>query len=841
MINVSQKFKDHIKEDNKDYRVSVVITLTDGTVLSLTNEDLSMGGFDIDDAISSDSSFAVLGAANANQATIVINNEDEKYSDYIFTHATFTLSLSVELDNNGTPYIETIPKGTYIVDSAPQYNNATITLIGLDYMVKFDHPYSESGVGYPATLDFIVRDACNKCGVTLGTLNFPNKNVRVEDKPSAEALTFRDVLSYAAQIAGCYARMSVDNKLELKWYDTNKLNDLSDVLIDNYSNYIVTDESDQIAISKSAADIEALGVHLIESIYAQSIDVDDVVITGVKVSVKVEDEDASSGLITYSSGTEGYVIDLGDDNPLITTATAQTIVDRLGIQLIGLRFRPLSISHFNTPIMEAGDIAVVRDRKSRDYATLITRTTFGVGKQQQTVCAAESAIKGSSTQYSSQTRAFVELRKLVRQEKTTREQAIEDLREAVESKGGMYETNVIEQGGGTTYNLHNKPNLSESDVILRITDRAVALTSDGGTTWYGMTVDGTMITNILSTTGIDFDWGTGGTLKLGGQNNKNGLLEIFNSSDQRVGRWDNTGLYIGNIVDALTNPNTKIGLNGAITTNSLTAKDYINVEGRASSKIKFTGTQSTKTGTLSSLNLSFADARNTSVLDEFGLNTRDTDTYKQSIIHADTIRLIENYNNWTHTYFNVDTTSMSARSGDQQSFMFTVESGGTRRFTFCNSSYRVAEMTVYGNLAVTGTKPRLVKTDDYGERYLYCYETPSPLFGDVGEGVINDDGKCYVQIDRIFAETVTLNQYQVFLQKYGDGDCYITERNSSYFIVEGTPNLAFGWEIKAKQSDFDQYRLEKQFDDGEARPKEYDYVVKLQAHIHNIKKEREVA
>ena len=114
-----------------------------------------------------------------------------------------------------------------------------------------------------------------------------------------------------------------------------------------------------------------------------------------------------------------------------------------------------------------------------------------------------------------------------------------------------------------------------------------------------------------------------------------------------------------------------------------------------------------------------------------------------------------------------------------------------------------------GNFTVShGTKSRAVKTDQYSERLLYCYETPTPTFGDIGDGIISEDGLCYVMLDAIFAQTITTDQYQVFLQKYGPGDCWVKERKSAYFIIEGTPGLHFGWEIKAKQRDFDQLRLE---------------------------------
>lgn len=148
-----------------------------------------------------------------------------------------------------------------------------------------------------------------------------------------------------------------------------------------------------------------------------------------------------------------------------------------------------------------------------------------------------------------------------------------------------------------------------------------------------------------------------------------------------------------------------------------------------------------------------------------------------------------------------------------------------------------ANNAIFTSLVVGGTKSRVASTKDYSDRLLYCYETPSPLFGDVGEGVIGDDGNCYVWIDSIFAETVTLNQYQVFLQKYGDGDCYVKERKSSYFVVSGTPGMAFGWELKAKQSDFDQRRLEK-FTKDKVNLSTDDYGSMAEAHLAEIKKER---
>lgn len=116
------------------------------------------------------------------------------------------------------------------------------------------------------------------------------------------------------------------------------------------------------------------------------------------------------------------------------------------------------------------------------------------------------------------------------------------------------------------------------------------------------------------------------------------------------------------------------------------------------------------------------------------------------------------------------------------------------------------------DLTVSGTKSRLAQTEHYGDRLLYAYETPAPMFGDLGSGTIGEDGTCYVQVDDIFCETVSAAmEYQVFLQKCGPGDLWVAEKRPGWFVVEGTPGLAFDWELKAHQAGYEHERLE---DDG---------------------------
>lgn len=136
--------------------------------------------------------------------------------------------------------------------------------------------------------------------------------------------------------------------------------------------------------------------------------------------------------------------------------------------------------------------------------------------------------------------------------------------------------------------------------------------------------------------------------------------------------------------------------------------------------------------------------------------------------------------------------------------------------TYGAPNYFGQNVRIVGTMTATSTKSREVATTNYNDRLLYCYETPTPLFGDIGEAVIDEDGYCYVDLDDIFTETIaTKVEYQVFLQKEGEGDCFIAEKNPTYFVIQGTPNMKVAWELKAKQRDYELIRLEQPQDEEE--------------------------
>lgn len=135
-----------------------------------------------------------------------------------------------------------------------------------------------------------------------------------------------------------------------------------------------------------------------------------------------------------------------------------------------------------------------------------------------------------------------------------------------------------------------------------------------------------------------------------------------------------------------------------------------------------------------------------------------------------------------------------------------VEASG--HFYSASTGTDLADASIRGKLKVSGTKSRSVSTVDYDEQLFYCYEMSTPFFGDIGESVISDDGTCMIDIDDIFQESANVGiKYYVFLQREGEGDCWVAEKEQNYFVVKGTPGLKFSFEIKARQIEYEHMRF----------------------------------
>lgn len=518
--------------------VSNLANYYEQVILHLTNTEIWSGGFSYEEVVSNDDIFDAVGSAIVGSASLIIDNTEEQYQEYDYTEATVILSIGMYFEDEER--LEKIQIGVYTVDETV-YNGATIRLTLLDNMARFDKPYSlvteqySSKLQYPATLFTIVKDACDRCGVQLNTnsLQFPHYTYTIQDRPDDESLTFREVLSWAVAIAGCFAKCDPQGKLEIKWFNTSVLDDWSDNLDGGAFNPWTTgDTYDGGTFNPwSSGDVYdggtlvSGGVHYIQELYSQNIAVDDVLITGVTLYVKDNSDNASQEIKTYTSGTSGYVIEL-ENNDFITPDNASTILGWLATQLIGLRFRKLSVSCRTDPAIEAGDIALVMDRKQNIYKALVTRINFSIDGNENLVCGASTPSRNSVVKYSSVTKSYIELRKQLKQQKNDLEEAQEELAQRIDAAGGLYETNVLIDGATQRW-LHDKPVLTDSEIVIAFTTTGITVSNDYKTktsqgldpTWYGLTVDGQLIASILSVAGINANWINTGAFTVKDANN----------------------------------------------------------------------------------------------------------------------------------------------------------------------------------------------------------------------------------------------------------------------------------------------------------------------------------
>lgn len=149
-------------------------------------------------------------------------------------------------------------------------------------------------------------------------------------------------------------------------------------------------------------------------------------------------------------------------------------------------------------------------------------------------------------------------------------------------------------------------------------------------------------------------------------------------------------------------------------------------------------------------------------------------------------------------------------------YQFTVYSAVLSKYAFqVNASQDGwdSQTIVNGSFAVTGAKSRVESTEHYGDRLMYAYETPAPMYADFGRGTIAEDGICMIYLDPLFYECVdNVYEYFVFLQRESGGDMEITERTPDHFTVTGTPGATFAWMLTVPQKGFVMTRCEEFFE-----------------------------
>lgn len=480
MINVTNQLKTESLL-NSNYYVTANVVLRDGTALNLKKEDFYLDGNGIVD--SSDSGDFPVGVAIEKTATLALVNDDDRFSDYNFVGAQFTLFLNLQLSDR----LETIRRGTFIVSKKPATSDE-INLTLLDYMSKAETGYNTNLV-FPCSVREVLEDACQQTGIVLGDAVFKNADYQVQKKP--ENTTFRAVIGMVAALAGGNARIDENDNLRIITFDdgTDTITLETVPRCDINGNTILDIDSNEI---ETILERKGFKPNFINNL---TYDVDDVVVTGVKYT----DNETE-----YKYGTDGYVITI--DNKLLS-GNEQTGVDLIGKELVGMRLRPFSCDSIAIGYATFGDRITFSDIKGNIYYSYLTDVDFAFSGSTSFSCNAKS-MEDINADYPDSMQVEVDNIKKDSEKKITAYDAkLKQMNELAANTLGFYYTEEIQADGSTVSYRHDKPTLTDSKVIYKTGVDGFFLSVDGGRTWKaGFDSNGDAVLNILYAIGIQSDW-----------------------------------------------------------------------------------------------------------------------------------------------------------------------------------------------------------------------------------------------------------------------------------------------------------------------------------------------
>lgn len=514
MINTSMDYKRAV-EKNRRFRLQDKIFPKEGEEI-----DLSMDGvmaYSINEAVSSNGKFEI-GAAIAKEYKASLNNMDGRFDGIDFEEADISAKVGLMLEDGRW---EDLRKGEFRIVKAKE-KDLTIDIEAYDGMIFFDRPYSESELVYPATITQIIWDACTCCQMTFDAGTVQMGDYAVGIRPDDESLTFRDIISYCAQIMGCYAFINNLGHLTFGWYDFETLKTVREDgydggVFDENTPYESGDNLDggrfvpwDTGNTVDGGTFDELGsYHHVYLMGSKSVNISDITITGISITSKNEAANQEEIMIY---GEEGYVLDLSD-NPLIEGGDAQQVLEHVGTKIVGNTFRPLNVTSQSDPCMEAGDLIAVTDRKQNTYWSVITNTTFSLSGMQKIECGAETPTEKNYTKYSSVTKLKTMAKEQAKRQLSAYEIAARQFSSLMARSMGLYETYEAQEDGSVIKYQHDKPLLSESQTIWKQTLNAFGVSTDGGKTWNaGTDAGGNAIFNILSVIGLNAGWLTAGEI-----------------------------------------------------------------------------------------------------------------------------------------------------------------------------------------------------------------------------------------------------------------------------------------------------------------------------------------
>ena len=247
--------------------------------------------------------------------------------------------------------------GVFYAEKPTRTKRNSYKVTAYDTMSKLDADFSgwlhANQAQFPKTIWQLVQLACQRAGVTLASSSLPINGSYSVQAFYADDLTCRQIISWAAEAAGCYAHMNADGKLQFLTY---------------------TDK-------RSTAKITPDGASNSTAYYADSLSYEDYTVKAIeKVQIRQSDSDVGVIYPDSTTATNTYAV---QGNLLLTTGTEanlKTVAQNLYNVLKSVTYTPCKVAVPSGSGLACGQIVHVKDARGREFDTYLMSATISSGK-----------------------------------------------------------------------------------------------------------------------------------------------------------------------------------------------------------------------------------------------------------------------------------------------------------------------------------------------------------------------------------------------------------------------------------------------------------------------------
>ena len=247
--------------------------------------------------------------------------------------------------------------GIFYAEKPTRTKRNSYKVTAYDTMSKLDADFSgwlrANQAQFPKTIWQLVQLACQRAGVTLAGISLPINGSYSVQAFYADDLTCRQIISWAAEAAGCYAHMNADGKLQFLTY---------------------TDK-------RSTAKITPDGASNSTAYYADSLSYEDYAVKAIeKVQIRQSDSDVGVIYPDSTTATNTYAV---QGNLLLTTGTEanlKTVAQNLYNVLKSVTYTPCKVAVPSGSGLACGQIVHVKDARGREFDTYLMSATISSGK-----------------------------------------------------------------------------------------------------------------------------------------------------------------------------------------------------------------------------------------------------------------------------------------------------------------------------------------------------------------------------------------------------------------------------------------------------------------------------